>query len=212
MYLPPAFREDRIEVQHQLIRTHPLGLIVTDGPGGLIANSVPFVVYSEEGEKGTLRMHLARANAQWKDLAAVKECLIVFQGLQDYISPSWMPTKKETQRVVPTWNYVSVHVWGAPRVIEDSAWLLRQLNDLTHSQERSRPAPWKVADAPEAFVAAQMQAIVGVEIPIDRIEGKWKVSQNRNEADRVGIAEGLMAQGGLSAEMAALVKERGANP
>jgi transcriptional regulator len=212
MYQPSAFREDRLEVQHELIRTHPLGLIVTDGPKGLMANPIPFVVYAGEGERGTLRVHLARANSQWEELAAVRECLVVFQGLQDYITPSWLPTKKETEKVVPTWNYVSVHVWGAPRVIEDPAWLLRQINDLTHAQERSRPAPWQVADAPATYVAAQLRAIVGVEIPINRIEGKWKVSQNRNEADRRGIAEGLTAQGGLSAAMAALVKERGGNP
>jgi transcriptional regulator len=209
MYQPAAFREDRIEVQHQLIRSYPLGLIVTCGPGGLMANSVPFVVYSDEGERGILRVHLARANAQWKELMNVKECLVVFQGLQDYITPSWLPTKKENQKVVPTWNYVSVHVWGTPRVTQEPGWLLRQLNDLTHIQEQSRPGPWKVADAPEAYIAAQVQAIVGVEIPIDRIEGKWKVSQNRSAADRGGIASGLTAQGGLSAAMAALVAERG---
>jgi transcriptional regulator len=209
MYQPAAFREDRIEVQHQLIREHPLGLLVSTGPGGLMANSVPFFVYADEGEKGTLRSHVARANLQWKELQAVPDCLVVFQGSQDYITPSWLPTKQQTHKVVPTWNYVTVHVWGKARIVEDAAWLFRQLQDLTHAHEHSRSTPWKVTDAPEGFVAAQMQGIVGVEIPIDRIEGKWKVSQNRVEADREGIVEGLLTQEKPSASMAALVAERG---
>jgi transcriptional regulator len=155
---------------------------------------------------------VARANLQWKALQQMPECLVVFQGLQDYITPSWLATKQETHKVVPTWNYVAVHAWGRARVVEDAAWILRQIQDLTHAQEHSRPAPWKVGDAPGDFVAAQMQAIVGVEIPIDRIEGKWKVSQNRVEADRKGIVEGLLAQGESGAAMAALVAERGKVP
>jgi transcriptional regulator len=211
MYLPAAFREDRLEVQHQLIRSHPLGLIVSHGPGGLLANSVPFLVYADEGEKGTLRAHVARANSQWGELQAAGECLVVFQGEQEYITPTWLETKKETHQVVPTWNYVTVHARGVARVIEDPAWLFRQLQDLTHSQERSRLMPWKVTDAPESYVQTQMKAIVGIEIPIDRIEGKWKASQNRNESDRAGIVAGLQSQGGTSAQMAAIVAERGAS-
>jgi transcriptional regulator len=208
MYLPPAFREDQIEVQHDLIRTSPLGLVITAGPGGLMANPVPFLVYSDEGPHGTLRCHVSRGNGQWKELDVVEECLVVFQGSQDYITPSWYATKQETQKVVPTWNYATVHVWGSPRIVEDAAWLRRQIDDLTHVQERSRPMPWKVDDAPEGFIAAQMKGIVGVEIPISRIEGKWKVSQNRPEVDRQGVVEGLLAQGGSSTAMAALVTER----
>jgi transcriptional regulator len=113
MYQPPAFREDRIEVQHQLIREHPLGLLVSNGPEGLMANSIPFLVYADEGERGTLRAHVARANLQWKALQKMSECLIVFQGPQGYITPSWLATKQETHKVVPTWNYVAVHVWGS---------------------------------------------------------------------------------------------------
>jgi Putative FMN-binding domain len=135
VYQPSSFREDRIEVQHQLIREYPLGLLVSAGPDGLMANSVPFLVYEGEGEKGTLRAHVARANLQWKALQELPECLIVFQGPQDYITPSWLATKRETHRVVPTWNYVAVHVWGKARVVEDAAWLFRQLKDLTHAQE-----------------------------------------------------------------------------
>jgi transcriptional regulator len=212
MYQPPAFRDDRIEVQHQLIREYPLGLLISTGPAGLMANSIPFLVYAEEGEKGTLRAHVARANPQWKALQQMPECLIVFQGSQDYITPSWLPTKQETHEVVPTWNYVAVHVWGKARIVEDAAWLFQQLQDLTDAQEHSRTTPWKVADAPQTFISTQMRGIVGLEIPIQRSEGKWKVSQNRGEADRNGIVAGLRAQGESSASMAELIAERGKLP
>jgi transcriptional regulator len=141
MYQPAHFREDRIEVQHDLIRRHPLGLLVTAGPGGLTANQIPFLIYSEEGELGTLRAHLARGNPQWRELSQVEDCLAVFQGPQIYITPSWYATKRQTGKVVPTWNYVTVHAWGRPRVVEDTAWLRRQLDDLTASAGTApRPA------------------------------------------------------------------------
>jgi transcriptional regulator len=205
MYLPPAFREDRIDVQHDLIRTHPLGLLITAGPGGLMANPVPFLVYAEEGERGTLRAHVSRANPVLQELAAVPECLIVFQGPQHYVTPSWYATKEESGKVVPTWNYVTVHAWGAPRVVDDGAWLRRQLEDLTRSQERARPAPWSIDDAPGDFIAAQMKGITGVEISITRIEGKWKLSQNRLQADRQGVADGLRTQSEAGNAMADLI-------
>jgi transcriptional regulator len=205
MYQPPHFREDRIEIQHALIRSHPLGLLVTAGPGGLMANPIPFLIYPEGSELGTLRAHVARGNPQWRELAAVEECLVVFQGPHSYVTPSWYATKRETGKVVPTWNYVTVHAWGRPRVIEDAGWLRRQLDDLTASQENRRAPPWAVGDAPEPFIASQMKGIVGVEIPIARIEGKWKVSQNRAQADRAGVVAGLTAEG--DGEMAELVKE-----
>ncbi len=191
MYQPPAFREDRIEVQHGLIRAHPLGLLITAGPGGLIANPFPFLLDPEGSEKGTLRLHIARANPQWHELEAVEECLVVFQGPQDYVTPSWYATKRETGKVVPTWNYATVHAWGRPRVMNDDAWLRRQIEDLTLSRESHRAEPWKVDDAPADFVTAQMRAIVGVEIVISRIEGKWKMSQNRPAADRLGVIAGF---------------------
>ena len=209
MYQPPAFREDRIEVQHDLIRAHPLGLVITAGPAGLLANSIPFLVDSGASEKGTLRGHLARANPQWHELAAVDECLVVFQGPQEYITPSWYATKRETGKVVPTWNYVAVQAWGRPTVIEDANWLRRQIDDLTRSRERTRSAPWQVGDAPASFLGAQIQGIVGVEIAIARIEGKWKVSQNRPEADRMGVVAGLREAGEATEPMARLVAERG---
>jgi transcriptional regulator len=204
MYQPPHFREDRIEVQRRLIRAYPLGLLITAGTSGLLANPIPFLIDGEGPALGMLRCHLARANPQWRELASVQECLAVFQGPQAYISPSWYATKRETGKVVPTWNYAAVHVWGQPRVIEDQEWLRRQITDLTASRESSRASPWAVDDAPPEFVTAQIKGIVGVEIPISRIEGKWKMSQNRSEADRAGVVEGLSGEE-HDEEMAALV-------
>jgi transcriptional regulator len=211
MYQPPAFREDRIEVQHDLIRAHPLALVVTAGPGGLMANSIPFLVDAGGSTNGTLRGHLARANPQWRELAAVDECLVVFQGPQEYITPSWYATKRETGKVVPTWNYAVVHAYGIMRVMDDEAWLRTQIGDLTRFNEAARTAPWAVTDAPKTFVDAMVRGIIGLEIEIARIEGKWKVSQNRPEADREGVVEGLRAEADERADaMAELVEAFGA--
>jgi transcriptional regulator len=209
MYQPPAFREDRLDVQHDLIRAHPLGLLITAGPAGLLANPFPFLIDTGASARGTLRLHIARANPQWKELEAVEECLVVFQGPHDYVTPSWYATKRETGKVVPTWNYAMVHVWGRPRIMRDDAWLRRQLDDLTLSREGHRTQPWKVDDAPADFVAMQMRAIVGVEIPIGRIEGKWKMSQNRPQTDREGVIAGFREAGEAGEVLAALVEERG---
>ena len=159
---------------------------------------------------GTLQAHVARANPQWRDLAVSKEALVVFQGVEHYVSPSWYATKQETHKVVPTWNYVMVQARGPVRVIEDDSWLERQIAALTGEQESSRPAPWAVEDAPADFIALQRKAIVGIEIEIADIRGKWKASQNRNAADRAGVVEGLEALGDEEAlAMAAIVRETG---
>ena len=209
MYQPPHFREDRLEVLHALMRAHPLGLLVSGGPGGLMANPVPFLLHADMSERGTLHCHVSRANPHWRELQAVAECLVVFQGPQRYITPSWYETKRATGKVVPTWNYATVHAWGPPRVIEDTEWLRANVEALTRAHEGLRPAPWAVDDAPPEFVAAQLRGIVGIEIPIDRIEGKWKVSQNRTDADRAGVVAGLGDEDRKeSAVMAALVAER----
>jgi transcriptional regulator len=208
MYQPPHFREDRLTVQHDLIRAHPLGLLVTAGPSGLMANPIPWLVDADASGLGTLHGHLARANPQLQELAVVEECLLVFQGPQHYVTPSWYATKRDTGKVVPTWNYVTVHAWGRPRVMDDADWLRKQIDTLTRSQEDRRLAPWQVVDAPEEFITSQVRGIVGVEIPISRIEGKWKVSQNRPEADRQGVMDGLGAEGDGSVAMARLVSER----
>jgi transcriptional regulator len=210
MYLPAAFRVDDPESQFGLIRECPLGLLVCSGPAGLLANWIPFLAYPGEGEKGVLRAHVARANAQWQELRSVSECLVVFQGPQAYISPNWYPTKGETHKVVPTWNYATVQVWGRPAVQEDSRWIRRQVDDLTRQQEANQPRPWSLAEAPEDFAAAQLRAIVGIEIAITRTEGKWKMSQNRNPADRDGAMAGLRGDGG--AEQRAVADLIGRNP
>lgn len=210
MYLPAAFREDRLEILHALIRAHPLATLITAGPGGLIANLAPFILV-DSGERGTLRAHLARANDQVEALRRGAETLVVFQGPEAYITPSWYAAKKEHGRVVPTWNYVVVQARGTPRVIDDAAWIRTQIGELTSSQENRRAEPWKVSDAPEPFIMGQIGAIIGVEIPIAAIEGKWKVSQNRSAADRRGVEEGLRREGHGNA-MARLVAEGGPQP
>ena len=206
MYRPAIFREDRLDVLHALIRAHPLAVLVTSGGGGLMANLIPFTLI-EDGNKGTLRAHLAKANDQLAALREGAQTLVVFQGPQAYISPSWYASKAEHGKVVPTWNYVVVQVRGTPRVIDDHAWLLAQLDDLTSAQERSRSAPWKISDAPASFIAAQLNAIAGIEIPVEQIDGKWKVSQNRTDADRRSVQDGLREQG--NDDMARLVADRG---
>src|SRR5215831_6585584 len=206
MYQPDAFREDRLDVLHSLIHAHPLATLITAGAGGLIANLVPFTLVNE-GDKGTLRAHVAKANDQVESLRIAAEALVVFQGPEAYITPSWYASKKEHGRVVPTWNYIVVQVRGTPRVIDDPAWIREQIDHLTSIHEGRREKPWKVDDAPEPYVAGQMKAIIGIEIPIAVIEGKWKASQNRPEADRSSVEQGLRHEG--VTEMAALVAEKG---
>jgi transcriptional regulator len=212
MYQPPAFREDRLEVLHALIEAHRLGTLVTHGPEGLVANLVPFTLDRNRGEFGVLRAHLARANEQQAALTAGAEALVIFQGAESYITPSWYASKAEHGKVVPTWNYVVVQARGRPQVITNPAWLRTQIGELTQSQEASRSHPWAVGDAPPAYIDAQMKGIFGIEIPIIRLEGKWKASQNRPQADRAGVVEGLRQDGETGEPMATLVAERGGLP
>jgi transcriptional regulator len=211
MYRPPAFREDRPEVLTALIRAHPLATLVTTGAAGLTANLIPFTLVEgpdPEGKGGDiLRCHLAKANGQLDDLRAGAEALVIFQGPEAYITPSWYALKAETGKVVPTWNYVVVQAWGTPHVTDDADWLMAQITALTQGREEARAEPWAVTDAPADFLAGQLKGITGVEIPIARIEGKWKVSQNRSQADRRGVIEGLRTDGDTT--MAAIVEERG---
>lgn len=208
MYVPNAFQEDNRETLHALIRAHPLATLITAGSGGLLANLVPFTVI-DGGDKGILRAHIAKANDQVHALGAGAETLVVFQGPEAYITPSWYVSKQEHGRVVPTWNYAVVQARGTPRLIDDAEWLRAQIHHLTTMQEQKRALPWSVNDAPEPFIAGQIKAIIGVEIPISSIMGKWKVSQNRSAADRKGVEDGLRREG-VSEEMASLVAERGA--
>jgi transcriptional regulator len=191
MYEPPLHRQDDLSLQHALIAACPLGLLITAGPQGLVANSIPFLIDRERSKFGTLMAHMARANGQWRDLKEVSEALVVFQGPDHYISPSWYATKRETGKVVPTWNYVMVQARGRPEVIEDDSWLAGQIEMLTRAQEGGRAKPWAVGDAPADFIAMQRKAIIGLEIEIVDLRGKWKASQNRPAADRAGVVAGL---------------------
>lgn len=190
MYLPPAFREDRPDILHAAITAYPLAMLVTHGVAGLTANLIPFTL-AAGGKRGILRAHLAKSNAQLADLREGLEALVIFQGPEAYITPAWYPAKKEHGKVVPTWNYVVVQARGRPRVIEDADWLLAQIEALTTQQEQDRAAPWAVNDAPADFISGQLKGIAGVEIPIDRLEGKWKFSQNQAAATQASVAAGL---------------------
>lgn len=210
MHETPHFRETDVATQQDLIEAHPLGLLISTGPDGVIADPIPFLLHRDEGEFGTLRCHVSKANPQWQALQASPNALIVFQGVERYITPDWYPTKAETHKVVPTWNYAIVQARGTARVIEDTAWLHANVSALSAQHEKTRPRPWAVTDAPEPFIAGQLKGIVGIEIPIAVLVGKFKASQNRPVADRVGVAEGLLAEGDeTSLAMMALVKQQG---
>lgn len=213
MYNPRAFREARVEVLHEAIRACGAGTVVShDTAAGLLATHVPVELDPAPAPWGTLRCHMARANPHPKALADGSEVLVLFQGPQHYISPNWYPTKAETGRVVPTWNYVAVQARGTARTVDDPARLRAHLAALTAGNEAGVPgASWTLEDAPADFIEAQMRAIVGVEIALSGIEGKWKLSQNRAPADRQGVAAGLRALDEPAADaMAALVE--GATP
>lgn len=212
VYIPRHFEETRTEVLHELIRAHPLGTLVTMTDAGLEANHIPFVLVPEPAPLGTLGGHVARANAVWKEFRPDVEALVIFQGPHSYITPTWYPSKQQSGEVVPTWNYAVVHARGLLRVIEDPDWLARHLHSLTDEHEAGRAAPWRVTDAPAAYVEKLTRAIVGIEISITRLLGKWKVSQNRSKADRGGVVDGLRQEGSGDAKaMADLVQMRSLN-
>jgi transcriptional regulator len=190
MYIPHANKEDRLSVLHQLMEDQPFASLITVGSSGLFASHIPMVL-EQNGASGVLKAHISRANTQWRDHDPSVEALAIFSGPQHYITPSWYPEKHETGKVVPTWNYVVVHAYGHLKVIEDGAWLLAHLQRLTGIHELESPIPWKISDAPASYVASQIKGIVGLEMVVERLEGKWKVSQNRSEQDRRGVAKGL---------------------
>ena len=190
MYQVGAFREERIDVMHALMRNHRLVTLVTVNDGVPEANHLPLLIDPEPSPHGTLRGHVARANPVWRQ-ASGQEVLAIFQGPQAYVTPSWYPSKRETGQVVPTWNYAVVHAYGSLVVREDREWLRNLVTRLTDQQEAGLPQPWRVDDAPADYLERMLGAIVGIEIPLTRLIGKWKVSQNRNGADRNGVVEGL---------------------
>lgn len=208
MYQPPHFREDDPAAKAALIRAFPLGLLVTSGQSGLMANPIPFLYDEAGGPFGVLRCHVAKANPQWKEIGEGLDALVAFQGSEHYIRPGWYETKRETHKVVPTWNYAMVQARGRARAIEDRAWLAQQIRGVTIMMEGGAPEPWSVEDAPDDFIASQIKGIVGIEIELVALEGKWKTSQNRNEADRRGVIEGLQAMGDPSAAIMAAMVEK----
>lgn len=209
MYLPEQFRENDIAVLHELIRGYPLATVVTLSSGGLNANHIPLYLSDEPAPFGTLQGHVARANPMLCDIGVNSEVLTIFQGPESYISPSWYATKKEHGRVVPTWNYAVVHVYGSLKVIDDAVWLRKQLEALTAHNEAVFSSPWAVSDAPYEFTEKLFGAIVGVEMNITKIIGKWKVSQNQPQQNQASVVAGLRASGSSDAlQMAALVEAK----
>jgi transcriptional regulator len=196
MYLPSHFEETRAEVLHAALRAHPLGLLITQGQGGdLAANPIPFILDVEADGSRVLRGHVARANPLWRAARGDVDSLVVFQGPQAYVSPGWYTSKAEHGKVVPTWNYVMVQARGPLRVRDDAAWLHAFVTRLTERHEAARATPWAVSDAPADYIATMLRAIVGIEIPVTALTGKWKLSQNRSAADREGVARGLAEAG-----------------
>lgn len=209
MYIPENFEEPRVEVMHGLIRAYPLATLVTLSSSGLNANHIPLHLCESPAPFGTLRGHVARANPVLVDLENNIDVLAVFHGPDAYVTPSWYATKKETGKVVPTWNYAVVHAYGRLRVVDDRAWLRAQLDALTAHSEASFREPWSVSDAPPAFTEKLMDAIVGIEMVVTRLLGKWKVSQNQPPENQASVVDGLNASAAEDAPaMAALVAGR----
>jgi transcriptional regulator len=203
MYVNPSHQLTDREAIFSLIASHPLGAWACHGREGLIANHVPFLLDRGRGPHGTLIGHVARANGVWRELDAATPSVVMFQGPQAYITPGWYPGKTEHGRVVPTWNYMVAHAHGVARAIEDREWLLDMLNRLTNAQEARQAAPWSVSDAPRSFIDKLMGVIVGIELPIERLEGKLKVSQDEANQDRRGTVQGLRNKPGDEAEAVA---------
>jgi transcriptional regulator len=194
MYTPAAFIEPRVETMHQLMREYPLASLVTLTQSGLAANHIPLLITPDTTAYGTLQGHIARANPLWRTFRAEVEAMAIFQGPDAYISPAWYPTKQETGKVVPTWNYAVVHAHGTLRIIDDAGWVRRQIEQLTARQEAASTPPWQLTDAPAPFIDNLLAAVVGIEITITRLEGKWKASQNQPERNRAGVVAGLAAR------------------
>ncbi|MDF2117036.1 FMN-binding negative transcriptional regulator [Roseiarcaceae bacterium H3SJ34-1] len=207
MYQPEHFKVGEADAVRAFIRAHPLGMLITGGGGGLSANPLPMLLdTTPDGD--VLRTHMARANEQWRDIGDGASVMVLFQGAEHYISPGWYATKIETGQVVPTWNYLVAEVHGVAKVMDDPAWIRRQVADLTASQERARPVPWAPDDAPAKFIDAQLRAIVGISIEVTAMAGKFKLSQNRPERDRRSVIAHLQDGDHKAADMAALIRSQ----
>ncbi|UCV23087.1 FMN-binding negative transcriptional regulator [Ferribacterium limneticum] len=204
MYLPKHFAETDVGIMHELMRAFPLATVVTQGADGLEANHIPLHLDAAAGPNGSLRGHIARANLLAADATVNRKILVIFKGPDCYISPSNYATKAEHGKVVPTWNYTAVHVYGELRLIDDADWLLAQLHALTAEHEAGLPRPWAVDDAPADYIGKMLGAVVGIEISIDRLVGKWKVSQNQPAVNQASLIAAMDGQ-----PMAGLIRERG---
>jgi transcriptional regulator len=208
MYRPDHFRVEDIPQMHALMRERPFAALVSAGPSGLYASHLPTVL-KDEGTCGLIECHLARANPHCQDLAEVAEALMIFQGPEGYITPNWYATKAQSGKVVPTWNYAVVHAYGRPQVMNDADWLRRHVGELTAQQEKNEARPWAVSDAPDRYVEVMLRGIVGFRFAITRLEGKWKMSQNRELSDRAGVVKGLgQRAAGDDLEIAAIVERQ----
>jgi len=190
MYQPDHFRVEDVPQMHALMRARPFAALVSGGSAGLYATHLPTVL-KDDGPCGVIECHLARVNPHWKDLAQGNEALMIFQGPDAYITPNWYPSKARHGKVVPTWNYAVVHAYGCPEVMQDNDWLRRHVTELTAQQERNEGRPWALSDAPETYIEVMLRGIVGFRFSITRLEGKWKMSQNREITDREGVVTGL---------------------
>jgi transcriptional regulator len=205
MYQPDHFRVEDVVQMHALMRARPFAALVSRGSLGLYASHLPTVL-KDEGPYGLIECHLARANPHWKDLAAGTEALMIFQGPEGYITPNWYASKTVHGKVVPTWNYAVVHAYGRPEVMNEKDWLQRHVGELTAQQERNEAKPWLLSDAPATYIDVMLRGIVGFRFPVTRLEGKWKMSQNRDMNDRDGVVKGLGGRGkGDDLEMAEII-------
>ncbi len=195
MYQPPHFAVIDSETLHQLIRAYPLGALITHGEGGLDANHLPFELDAGEGAHGVLRAHVARNNPLWQEVKDGDEVLVIFRAADGYISPSWYPSKHEHHQQVPTWNYCVVHAHGRIQIRDDARFVRRLLASLIRHHEAGEPTPWKMADAPRDYLETMVQAVVGIEIEITGLVGKFKLGQNKEAADRLGAANTLQDRG-----------------
>jgi transcriptional regulator len=193
MHRPDHFRIEDVQEMHALMRARPFAALVSAGASGLYGTHLPTVL-KDEGSYGTIECHLARANPHWKDLAEGGEAMMIFQGPEGYITPNWYATKAQTGKAVPTWNYAVVHAYGRPAIMKEKEWLLRHVTELSEQQERTEAHPWKVSDAPESYIDVMLRGIIGFRFEITRLEGKWKMSQNREMQDRIGVIDGLTAR------------------
>jgi transcriptional regulator len=211
MYNSAHFEESRPEALHDLVREHPLGLLITQSAQGLDANPIPFLLDVEDDGAAVLRAHVARANPVWREALSDAETLVVFQGPQAYITPTWYPSKAENGKAVPTWNYITVQARGRLVVRDDATWVRGLVTRLTQRHEATQAKPWALTDAPAEYIDAMLRAIVGIEIPLSSLKGKWKMSQNHAPANRDGVAKGLREQNHPQAEAVAAWVDRAAS-